>query len=161
MQDWPILSVVTFLPLVGVIFILLLARGDKEFTDRNAKFMALWTSIVTFLFSLILWFRFEPGKASFQFMEKADWLSLPGGYTLTYHMGVDGISMLFVLLVTLLTPICVLASWDSIKDRVREYMIAFLVLETLMVGTFCALNLITFYIFFEGVLIPMFLIIGV
>ena len=161
MQDWPILSVVTFLPLVGVIFILLLARGDKEYTDRNAKFMALWTSIVTFLFSLILWFRFEPGKASFQFTEKADWLSLPGGSTLTYHMGVDGISMLFVLLSTLLTPICVLASWDTIKDRVREYMIAFLVLETLMVGTFCALNLVTFYIFFEGVLIPMFLIIGV
>ena len=161
MQDWPILSVITFLPLVGVIFILLLARGDKEFTDRNAKFMALWTSIVTFLFSLILWFRFDVSKASFQFVEKTDWLSLPGGYTLTYHMGIDGISMLFVLLATLLTPICVLASWDSIKDRVREYMIAFLVLETLMIGTFCALNLVTFYIFFEGVLIPMFLIIGV
>ncbi len=161
MQDWPILSVITFLPLAGVVFILLLARGDKEYTDRNAKFMALWTSIVTFLFSLILWFRFDVSKASFQFVEKTDWMSLPGGYTLTYHMGVDGISMLFVLLTTLLTPICVLASWDSIKDRVREYMIAFLVLETLMIGTFCALNLVTFYIFFEGVLIPMFLIIGV
>ena len=111
MQDWPILSVITFLPLAGVVFILLLARGDKEYTDRNAKFMALWTSIVTFLFSLILWFRFDVSKASFQFVEKTDWMSLPGGYTLTYHMGVDGISMLFVLLTTLLTPICVLASW--------------------------------------------------
>ncbi|MGE4014485.1 MAG: NADH-quinone oxidoreductase subunit M, partial [Alphaproteobacteria bacterium] len=89
------------------------------------------------------------------------WFSFPGGYTLTYHMGVDGISMLFVILSTLLTPICVLASWDAIRDRVREYMIAFLVLETFMIGTFCALDLFMFYIFFEGVLIPMFLIIGV
>ncbi len=160
MGNWPLLSVITFLPLVGAVFILALVRGDREAVDRNARFMALWTSLATFIVSLLVWINFDDKTAAFQFVEKADWFTLPGGYTLTYHMGLDGISMLFVLLATLLTPICVLASWQM-KHRVREYMVAFLALETFMVGTFSALDLVTFYIFFEGVLIPMFLIIGV
>jgi NADH-quinone oxidoreductase subunit M len=161
MTNWPLLSVVTFLPLVGVLFIVLLVRGDRAATDRNARWMALWTSVVTFLVSLLIWINFDKTSAKFQFLEQASWFTLPGGYTLMYRMGVDGISMFFVLLSTLLTPICILSAWNAVKERVREYMIAFLVLETFMVGTFCALDLFTFYIFFEAVLIPMFLIIGV
>jgi NADH-quinone oxidoreductase subunit M len=120
--------------------------------------VALWTSLLTFVVSLVLWIYFDPANPGFQFIEKRDWMTAFG---ITYHMGVDGISMLFVLLSTLLTPLCILASWDTIETRVKEYMVAFLVLETMMVGTFAALDLILFYVFFEGVLIPMFIIIGV
>jgi NADH-quinone oxidoreductase subunit M len=157
MGDWPILSLVTFLPLVGAVFIMGI-RGEPDVVARNARWTALWTSLITFVLSLFLWFGFERGTADFQFVEKAEWIPAFG---ITYHMGVDGISVLFVLLSTLLTPLCVLASWQAIKERVKEYMIAFLVLETLMVGMFCALDFVVFYMFFEGVLIPMFLIIGV
>src|SRR3546814_5166259 len=113
--------------------------------------MALWASLVTFVVSLFLWFNFDRDSADFQFVEQADWIP---AFNINYHMGVDGISMMFVLLSTLLTPLCVLASWEAVKSRVKEYMTAFLVLETLMVGMFCALDLVVFYIFFEGVLIP-------
>ncbi|MEE8188857.1 MAG: NADH-quinone oxidoreductase subunit M [Kiloniellales bacterium] len=154
MSDVPILSLVTFLPLVGVAFILLGARSAPE----NARYMALWTSIITFVASLYLWIGFDRGTSDFQFVEKVDWIP---AFNISYHMGVDGISVLFVLLSTLLTPICIIASWESIQSRVREYMIAFLVLETLMVGMFCALDFVVFYMFYEGVLIPMFLIIGI
>jgi NADH-quinone oxidoreductase subunit M len=157
MSDWPILSLVTFLPTAGAVLILLL-RGEAEAVARNARYLALWTSLITFLLSLVLWFRFDRASADFQFVEQAAWIPAFG---IRYHMGVDGISMLFVLLSTLLTPICVLASWEAIRTRVKEYMVAFLVLETFMVGTFCALDFVLFYMFFEGVLIPMFLIIGV
>jgi NADH-quinone oxidoreductase subunit M len=111
-----------------------------------------------FLLSLILWARFDRDTAEFQFVERVSWLPEFG---VGYHMGVDGISVLFVLLSTALTPICILASWEAITARVREYMVAFLVLETMMVGMFAALDMLVFYVFFEGVLIPMFLIIGV
>jgi NADH-quinone oxidoreductase subunit M len=157
MSDFPILSLVTLLPLVGA-FAILIIRGDDEVVARNARATALWTSLITFFLSLMLWTGFDRKSAAFQFVEKNPWIE---SFGINYHMGVDGISVLFVLLSTLLTPICVLASWDAIKVRVREYMIAFLVLETLMVGMFCALDFVLFYIFFEGVLIPMFLIIGV
>jgi NADH-quinone oxidoreductase subunit M len=157
MSSWPILSVVTFLPLVGAFFCLIV-NGPKEVVDRNCRSAALITSLATFLISLVLWVRFDGTKASFQFEEKLDWVPALG---IGYHMGIDGISLFFVLLSTLLTPICILASWESIQVRVKEYMVAFLVLETFMVGMFCALDLALFYIFFEGVLIPMFLIIGV
>ncbi|MYG52231.1 MAG: NADH-quinone oxidoreductase subunit M [Rhodospirillaceae bacterium] len=160
METWPLLSIVTFAPLVGALLILVMVRGDREATDRNARWLALWASLATFLISLLIWINFETGTADFQFVEKVAWFSFPGGYTLSYHMGVDGISMMFVLLSTLLTPLCILCSWE-IKSRVREFMAAFLVLETFMVGTFCALDLVTFYVFFEGVLLPMFLIISV
>ena len=157
MGEWPLLSLVTFLPLLGAAFILFI-RGEEEVVARNARFVALWTSLITFALSLLIWFGFERGTAEFQFVERVDWLP---DFNIGYHMGVDGISMPFVLLSTLLTPLCVLASWDAIKTRVKEYMIAFLVLETLMVGMFCALDFVLFYMFFEGVLIPMFLIIGI
>jgi NADH-quinone oxidoreductase subunit M len=155
MTSWPILTVVTFLPLAGALFIAVL--NDDEAGVRNARWVALWTTLITFAVSLILVWRFDPGTADFQFLEKRPWL----GGTITYAMGVDGISLPFVILTTALMPLSILASWESIQNRVREYMIAFLVLETLMVGTFCALDLVLFYLFFEGGLIPMFLIIGV
>jgi len=158
MSGFPILSLLTFLPLAGALFILTVRDDDPEIVARNARYTALWTSGINFLLSLYLWFHFEPGTADFQFVEKAEWMPVLG---LAYHMGVDGISVLFVLLTTLLTPICILASWQAITDRVKEYMISFLILETLMVGMFCALDMMVFYIFFEGVLIPMFLIIGI
>ncbi len=157
MDDFPLLSLVTFLPLVGVLFILFI-RGDAEVVAQNARAVALWTSLFTFALSLLIWARFDSTQAGFQMVEEAEWIpSLDIGY----RLGVDGISLFFVLLATLLTPICVLASWRSVTDRVREYMIAFLVLDALMVGMFCALDLVLFFFFFEGVLIPMFLIIGV
>ncbi|WP_376090669.1 NADH-quinone oxidoreductase subunit M [Roseomonas sp. CCTCC AB2023176] len=154
---FPILSLLTFLPIAGVIAILMV-RGDEQTVRSNARWTALWTSLIVFALSLILWFRFDASSADAQFVERVEWLPEFG---VSYHMGVDGISLLFVLLSTLLTPLCILASWDAVQTRVREYMIAFLVLETMMVGMFCALDLIIFYVFFEGVLIPMFLIIGV
>ncbi|PWR25583.1 NADH-quinone oxidoreductase subunit M [Zavarzinia aquatilis] len=154
-QGWPILSVVTFLPLVGALLILL-TRGEGEATERSIRSIALITTIVTFLVSLILWAGFRDGTAEFQFVEKHAWI----GETITYHMGVDGISILFVILTTFLMPLCILAS-DVIHTRVKEYMVAFLVLESLMLGVFCALDLVLFYLFFEAGLIPMFLIIGI
>ncbi|HEX7882670.1 MAG TPA: NADH-quinone oxidoreductase subunit M [Afipia sp.] len=156
MTTWPILSVVTFLPVVGAILIYL-SRGDDEAARGNARWIALWTTIITFAVSIILVLRFDASQPGFQFVEKAPWLA----NTITYHMGVDGISLPFVILTTALMPFCILASWKSVTLRVREYMMAFLFLETLMVGTFSALDLVLFYLFFEGGLIPMFLIIGV
>jgi len=155
MTSWPILSVVTFLPLVGVLFILAV-RGDDAVALRNIRWGALWTTLVTFLISLLIWINFDAGEPGFQFVESYSWL----GASASYRMGVDGISMPFVVLTTFLMPICILASWH-VQARVREYMIAFLVLETLMIGVFCALDLVLFYVFFEAGLIPMFLIIGV
>jgi NADH-quinone oxidoreductase subunit M len=156
MTGWPILSTIIFLPLVGALFLFVL-RGDDEAAYRNARYIALWTTIITFVVSLLIWRDFDPNSADFQFVEQRDWIS----GTITYHIGVDGISMLFVILTTFLMPLCILASWRAIETRVREYMIAFLVLETLMIGVFCALDLVVFYLFFEGGLIPMFIIIGV
>ncbi len=154
---FPLLSLVTFLPLAGA-FISLMVRGEEEVVARNARWTALWTSLIVLALSLILWARFDTSTAEFQFVERVDWL---GEFGVSYHMGVDGISVLFVLLSTLLTPLCILASWESVQTRVREYMVAFLVLESMMVGMFAALDFIVFYVFFEAVLIPMFLIIGV
>ncbi|MBV9859804.1 MAG: NADH-quinone oxidoreductase subunit M [Alphaproteobacteria bacterium] len=159
MNHWPLLSLVTFLPLVGAGFIMT-SRGEPEVVARNARWIALWTSLIVFLLSIVLWLDFDPHTADFQFVERVNWIAI-GSFQITYHMGIDGISLFFVLLSTLLTLLCVLASWQSIHSQLKEYMMAFLVLETLMVGMFCALDFILFYVFFEGVLIPMFLIIGV
>ena len=156
MYDWPLLSVVTFLPAVGALFVML-TRGEPELVARNARIVALWTSLITFAVSLLLWTGFDPTTADFQFEEKHAWIS----NTINYHMGVDGISVLFILLTTLLTPICIVSSWKAVTTRVKEYMVAFLLMETLMIGVFCALDLVQFYLFFEGGLIPMFLIIGI
>ena len=157
MNNFPILSLVTFLPLVGALFIMTI-RGEEEVVARNTRYVALWTSITTFVLSIFLWINFDTTTADFQFVHRLEWMP---AFNIAYHMGLDGISLLFVLLTTLLTPICILASWQSITKRVREYMIAFLVMECMMVGTFSALDLVLFYIFYEGVLIPMFLLIGV
>jgi NADH-quinone oxidoreductase subunit M len=156
MTDWPILSTITFLPLLGALFIMLV-RGDEATIANNSRAVALWTTVVTLLLSIFMVAQFDGSTADFQFTERVSWLG--GG--IDYAMGVDGISVLFVLLTTALMPICILASWTSISHRVREYMVAFLVLETLMIGVFCAMDLVLFYLFFEGGLIPMFLIIGV
>ena len=156
MTDWPILSTVTFLPLVGA-FLILLIRDDGAAAHRNIRNVALLTTVFTFVLSLFIWAGFDTSFVGFQMTEKAEWL----GAGVTYHMGVDGISMLFVILTTFLMPLCILASWESVQSRVKEYMIAFLILETLLIGVFCALDLVLFYVFFEAGLIPMFIIIGV
>ena len=157
MIDWPLLSLATFLPLIGAAFIFLFAQGGDESADRNAKSVALMTAVLTFLVSIVIWINFDNGTSEFQFVERHPWL----GGNINYHMGVDGISVLFVVLTAFLMPICILASWHAITLRVREFMIAFLLLECMMIGVFCALDFVLFYLFFEGGLIPMFLIIGV
>lgn len=148
----PILSIVTFFPIAGALFIACLNREAAG----NARWAALWVTLLTFAASTLIWINFDKGSSAFQFVEVREWLG-----PIKYKMGVDGISMLFVILTTFLMPICILASWQSIDTRVREYMIAFLVLESLMIGVFCALDLVLFYLFFEAGLIPMFLIIGI
>ena len=151
-----ILSGLLLLPLIGALFILLLP-GETEATKRNARWIALFATLITFILSLVAWGRFNPAEPGFQLLEERDWFS----HVILYKLGVDGISMPFVLLTTFLMPICIVASWTSIQSRVKSYMICFLVLETLMIGVFVALDLVLFYLFFEGGLIPMFLIIGV
>jgi NADH-quinone oxidoreductase subunit M len=166
-QPW--LSMMTFAPLIGAFWIIvsrMIAKKDDngaivgrelEQIEKNARWVALAGAIGAFLISLGVLALFDPSQGGFQFVEEFAWIG--GG--VSYKMGVDGISILFALLTTFITPICILASWNAIKTRVADYMIAFLVMETLMIGVFCALDLFLFYIFFEGGLIPMFLIIGV
>ncbi len=156
MFGFGILSGLTFLPLVGAAFILT-QRGDDAATLRNIRWAALFTTLAVFALSLVVWQRFDVSSSAFQLVEERPWF----GSGIVYKMGVDGFSMPFVLLTTFLMPFAILASFESIEKRVAEYMIAFLVLETLMIGVFCALDLLLFYLFFEGGLIPMFLIIGI
>jgi NADH-quinone oxidoreductase subunit M len=154
-----ILSLITFAPLIGVAAILLLrfvGKADDPKAVNAAKWIALVTTLATFALSILLTADYNPANPGFQFVEDAPWFA-----GLHYRMGVDGISILFVLLTAFLLPICILASWKSIEKRVLEYMIAFLVLETLVIGVFCALDLVLFYAFFEFGLVPMFLIIGI
>jgi NADH-quinone oxidoreductase subunit M len=155
MTAWPILSLVTFLPVIGALFVLVI-RGEDETALRNMRWTALFTTIITFVLSLSLWIDFDRSQAGFQFLEQRAWL----GAFASYRLGVDGISMPFVILTTFLMPLCIIASW-GVKYRVKEYMIAFLFLETMMVGVFVSLDIFLFYLFFEGGLIPMFLIIGI
>ncbi|KQR35343.1 NADH-quinone oxidoreductase chain 13 [Rhizobium sp. Leaf155] len=156
MTDWPILSTVTFLPLVGVV-LLLLTNENGPFGRRNILNVSLLTTVFTFIVSLFIWIGFDNSNPGFQMIEKHNWF----GNIAAYHLGVDGISMLFVILTTFLMPFCVLASWDSVQKRLKEYMIAFLLLEVVMIGVFVALDTVLFYVFFEATLIPMFIIIGV
>jgi NADH-quinone oxidoreductase subunit M len=155
-MSWPVLSVITFLPLFGALIIMFLP-GEDEAVARNARWIALWMTLIVFAISLMVLWRFDAASPEFQFVEIKPWLA----GTIAYHLGVDGISLPFVILTTALMPVAIAASWLPIRLRVKEYMVAFLVLETLMVGTFVALDLTLFYLFFEGGLIPMFLIIGV
>ncbi len=156
MFGFGILSCLTFLPLVGVAFIVCL-RGDDEATLRNARYAALATTLVNMLLAFYAWGQYDSATSAFQFVEQKGWF----GAGLVYKLGVDGISFPFVVLTAFLMPFCILASWTSIHFRLKEYFIAFLVLETMMIGVFCALDIILFYLFFEGGLIPMFLIIGI
>ncbi len=155
--DLPVLTMMLVLPLLGAFFILTI-RGEDQAAAMNVRYVALYTSLFAFALSVYMLTRFDQDTAEFQFVEKYDWFPSLG---ISYHVGVDGISLLFILLSTFLTSVCIVASWNSIQKRVREYMMAFLLLETMMIGTFCALDTVLFYVFFEGVLIPMFLIIGV
>ena len=152
-----LLTIITFLPVVGALLLLLVPGGESDNSKNLARWIALGTSLVTFALSLWMWSRFDPANADFQFVENYDWI----GTSIGYRMGVDGVSILFVVLTALLIPACVLSSWGSISNRVREYMLVFLILETLCIGVFTALDLAMFYVFFEGSLIPMFLIIGI
>jgi NADH-quinone oxidoreductase subunit M len=153
---FPILSLITFLPLAGVIFIATL-RGDEAAVARNARWGALWTSLIILAISIYLWIIFDPSQPGFQFVEAYPWFS---GLNVEYKMGVDGISLFLVLLTAFLTPIAIVSSWPITK-RVREFMIAFLLLETATIGMFAAADFVVFYIFFEAVLIPMYIVIGV
>ena len=156
MTDWPILTMITFMPLVGALMIMLIPT-DNAVAERNIKNVALFTTVITFIASLYIWVNFDETTAGFQFVERYEWI----GSFMSYPMGVDGISMLFVILSTFLMPFCILASWKSVTKDIKSYMIAFLVLEAFMIGVFCALDIMLFYIFFEAGLIPMFLIIGI
>jgi|TARA_B100001250_G_scaffold273996_1_gene236625 NADH-quinone oxidoreductase subunit M len=157
MQDIQILSILTFLPLLGVVFIILGKLINSENYEKISKFIALTISSAVFIISLFLILYFDKNSTDFQFFERTE--IMKGLFT--YQMGIDGISILFILLTTFLTPVCILASWNSISDRIDHYMSSFLILETLMIGTFCSLDIVMFYIFFESVLIPMFIIIGI
>jgi len=150
-----LLSIITFTPAIAALILALFLRGEDAVAQQNAKWVALVATTATFLISLILLFGFDPANPNFQFVEQRDWI-----LGLTYKLGVDGISILFVMLTTFLMPITILACWN-VTHRVKEYMIAFLLLETLMIGVFVALDLVLFYFFFEAGLIPMFLIIGI
>ena len=150
-----ILSIAIFIPLVAAIIMGLLLRGDDKSAQQNAKWLALTATLATLLVSLAIIFDFDPNNTDFQFVEEHNWL-----LGINYKMGVDGISILFVMLTTVLMPIVIGACWN-VEHRVKEYMMAFLILETLMLGVFCALDLVLFYLFFEGGLIPMFLIVGI
>ena len=156
MTDIPILSLTIFLPLLGAIVILLIK--DDENSINNIKKVALLTSVGVFLLSLFIWLQFDSSNPGYQFQEKFRWFN---DFNFYYHIGIDGISLFMVILSTFLTPLCILASWESIKKRVKEYMIAFLFLETVMIGMFSSVDILLFYIFFEAVLIPMYLIIGI
>jgi len=151
-----VLSGLLILPLIGAALVLFV-RGEDETALSNIRYIALLTTLVTFLLSLVAWWQFDPASSGFQLVEQASWISS----SITFKLGVDGYSLPFVLLTTFLMPFCILASWTSIERRVRDYMISFLILETLMIGVFVSLDLVLFYLFFEGGLIPMFLIIGV
>jgi NADH-quinone oxidoreductase subunit M len=152
-----LLSLMMIAPLIGVLFILMIRNPNKDIEKRNIRRVALLATVVTFVLSIILWAGFDNSTAEFQFVEKYKWI----GDSISYYIGVDGISVLFIILTAFLMPIVILSSWEAVETRVKEYMIAFLVLETLMIGVFSALDIFLFYVFFEGGLIPMYLIIGV
>ena len=156
MSDIPILTLTIFIPLIGVFFLLFI-RGDVDFVSKTSGYVAQLTSIVTFFSSIFILMNFDYTDPNFQFIEQHEWIL----NFVNYKVGIDGISLSFVLLTTFITPICILATINSVKTRVREFLIALLLMETMMIGVFCSLDLFIFYLFFEAGLIPMFLIIGI
>ena len=152
-MNFPILSTLIFLPLLSSFFIFL----SKDQKNNSAIYISLFSSIATFVLSIFVWHSLDFSSANFQFLEEKSWIN----NFIKFKLGVDGISIVFIILTTLITPICIISCINSVKDRVREFLIAILILETFMIGVFCSLDLVVFYLFFEAGLIPMFLIIGV
>ena len=155
-MNFPILSAIIFIPLIGALFILI-TKGSQKTVEKNSKYVAIFSSLANFLLSLFLWYSFDTTISEFQFIEEKNWI---GGF-IKFKLGIDGISILFILLTTLIAPICIFSGIHSIKFKIKEFFIAILVMETLMIGVFCSLDLVIFYLFFESGLIPMFLIIGI
>ena len=155
-MNFPILSAIIFIPLIGAFFILV-TKGVQKNVEKNSKYVAIFSSLTNFLLSIFLWYSFDTTTADFQFVEKKNWME---GF-INFQLGVDGISILFILLTTFIAPVCIFSAIHSIKFKIKEFLIAILVMETLMLGVFCSLDLVIFYLFFEGGLIPMFLIIGI
>ena len=154
-MNFPILSSITLLPAIGALFILFSKSKINE--NRNAINLSLFTSIVNLFLAIFLWYSFDKSFVGFQFVEEQNWIS---GF-IKFKFGIDGISILFIVLTTFITPICIISCVNSVKIRLKEFLIAILILETFMIGVFCSLDLVVFYIFFEAGLIPMFLIIGI
>ena len=155
-MNFPILSAIIFIPLIGAFFIFV-TTGVQKNVEKNSKYVAIFSSLTNFLLSIFLWYSFDTTTADFQFVEKKKWME---GF-INFQLGVDGISILFILLTTFIAPVCIFSAIHSIKFKIKEFLIAILVMETLMLGVFCSLDLVIFYLFFEGGLIPMFLIIGI
>ena len=155
-MNFPILSAIIFIPLTGAFFILI-TQGNIKNVEKNSKYVAIFTSLINFFLSLYLWYSFDTSTADFQFIEEKNWID---GF-INFRLGIDGISILFIILTTFIAPICIFSSINSIKFKIKEFLVAILVMETLMIGVFCSLDLVVFYLFFEGGLIPMFLIIGI
>ena len=154
-MDFPIISSLIILPTIGALFILFTKSSNSKY--QSSKYVALFISLANFILSIYLWLIFDKSSINFQFVENREWLS---GF-INYKVGVDGISILFILLTTFITPICIISVISTIEHRLKDFLIAILIMETLMIGVFCSLDLIIFYLFFEGGLIPMFLIIGI
>lgn len=152
-----LLTLVTYLPLLGALVIFLM-RGSFEEVARTSRWIALWTSIINFGLSIVMWSEFKPHQAGYQFASQSSWIS---GYGISYHVGVDGISLFFIILSTLLTLVGVLAAWQMITDRIRDYMVALLILETTLVGLFSSLDMVVFYCFYEATLLPSSMLIGI
>jgi NADH-quinone oxidoreductase subunit M len=154
-MNFPIISALILLPTIGSLFLIFSKSNDQS--NSTIKYVALFTSIVNFLLSIYLWFLFDETTSAFQFVEDRDWLI----GIVNYKVGVDGISILFVILTTFITPLCIISVNNSVKKRLRDFLIAILIMESFMIGVFCSLDLVIFYLFFEAGLIPMFLIIGI
>ena len=155
-MNFPILSSLILLPLIGALFLVFIKNKDSK-NNNTTKYVALFTALVNFIISIYLWYVFDKSTSDFQFIEDKQWLK---GFV-NYKVGIDGISMLFIILTTLITPLCIISVNNTIKNKLKDFIIAILILESLMIGVFCSLDLFVFYLFFEGGLIPMFLIIGI
>jgi len=155
-MNFPILSAIIFIPLIGALFILV-TKGEQKAVIKSSKYVAIFSSLANFFLSIFLWYSFDLSTSEFQFVEEKNWMT---GF-INFQLGIDGISILFILLTTFIAPICIFSGIHSIKFKIKEFFIAILVMETLMLGVFCSLDLVIFYLFFEGGLIPMFLIIGI
>ena len=154
-MNFPILSSITLLPILGAIFIIIFNNKTNE--NKNVIYVSLFTTVVNLFLAVFLWYAFDESSPDFQFVEEKEWIS---GY-IKFKFGIDGISILFIVLTAFITPICIISCINSVKTRLKEFLIAILILESFMIGVFCSLDLVIFYLFFEAGLIPMFLIIGI